>query len=1046
MKPMMISAMLMSLFVLSAMGPMGMVVHAQPTGTPAKNVWIFYMCGDNELTPGIVGAPNNPGALDKMRAAGGSDSDVTIIAMVDTVAGATDDGVPYDDGIYLITGSATTDVKLWEPSSGELSMGDLDNLAFFIKYVQSNYPADRYLLTIWDHGGGWGGVISDNNPSGKTLKLNELESALTKGNLHFDLIQFEACLMDTAEVGYELSNNANVMVASEEVDYMSRPYTEIVLWLKANPQASAADLGKQIVDGYFDIANPDSGTLAVIDLTQMPAVATSMNNLGNLLIAIMNMPGWQSTILAAGSETQRYQFSEYADIIDFTNKLDARISHPRLQPDTAAVRNAVDQAVLYERHKGTDLQNSHGLSVWLYGGSTKPVEFFVSDLKDYQYFHFVADTSWADFNAALLNAFTLPALTVEPANPYVGNWFILRGTVTSSLGSGVPNMGLVYIQKLVGATWVDIEHSSYNAPAFDFPVLANKGGTYTYRARFYGINSPPIDVPVASLSITYPTGGETWYPGRQAGFEWTSTNIVGPLRVTLMRGDEVINSWTETQPSGQETFTVSPDWYHGNTYKVCITDIAHPEYQDCSEKPFTISENPLKVISPNGGEYWPPLSTQIISWSSKVCSSSPTMDCLPSESTVTVEVIGGSPAGGSTTPLAMWLNQPLTGTRSWRIPEVITRGWKYYKVRVTSEMNPDLYDTSDWWFYVDYPPSTPCNKNVYLPNVDLACINLPVFDLSATVQGSGCPPDCPLLGISKIYYSATGAVNIPLTTVAGDSAFPVVDKEGLTTITYYTEDILGNKGPTQTYEIMIDRTPPTIIGSASPSPNGNGWNNGDVTVQFTCTDSLSGILSCTAPTKLTSDGMGLSMTGEAKDNAGNTATTTVGGINIDKTPPEITISSPVSGAKYILNEKILAAWSVSDALSNIASSSGTISSGSPIDTVTVGTKTFSVQATDKADNQKISSVTYIVESPAQATQDIITYLSCLNLPKGTTQSLTSKLNAAINAFNNGNNGAGKNTLNAFINEVKAQRCKKIPCDQADVLIGQAQRIIGTLNG
>ena len=41
---------------------------------------------------------------------------------------------------------------------------------------------------------------------------------------------------------------------------------------------------------------------------------------------------------------------------------------------------------------------------------------------------------------------------------------------------------------------------------------------------------------------------------------------------------------------------------------------------------------------------------------------------------------------------------------------------------------------------------------------------------------------------------------------------------------------------------------PTLGGSQTPVANGNGWNNTDVTVTFTCGDALSGIATCTAPT------------------------------------------------------------------------------------------------------------------------------------------------------------------------------------------------------
>jgi hypothetical protein len=298
--------------------------------------------------------------------------------------------------------------------------------------------------------------------------------------------------------------------------------------------------------------------------------------------------------------------------------------------------------------------------------------------------------------------------------------------------------------------------------------------------------------------------------------------------------------------------------------------------------------------------------------------------------------------------------------------------------------------------------------------------------------------------VAGIHYSATGVQNVDPTMVSGTSASLDMNGEGVTTVTYYAEDSQGTLEASQTVDIKIDSIAPTISGSISPAANGDGWHNTDVTVTFTCSDSGSGVISCTDPTTIATEGTDQGLSGVAIDLAGYSTSTSITGINIDKTAPDVTITVPVDGALYIQNERILAEWSVSDALSEIATSSGTVSSGSPIDTATVGTKTFSVTATDRAGNEKTSTVTYTVESAAQATQDIITYLTGQGLPKGTFQSLTSKLNAAIDALNRGNTGAGKNQLTAFINEVKAQRCKVISCNLADTLVGKAQRIIGTL--
>jgi hypothetical protein len=102
-------------------------------------------------------------------------------------------------------------------------------------------------------------------------------------------------------------------------------------------------------------------------------------------------------------------------------------------------------------------------------------------------------------------------------------------------------------------------------------------------------------------------------------------------------------------------------------------------------------------------------------------------------------------------------------------------------------------------------------------------------------------------------------------------------------------DKAGNTSALTTVSgINIDKTDPTISGSRTPGANAHGWNNNDITVSFTAEDTLSGVATVTPDTTLSSDGAGQSVTGTATDRASNSASTAVGGINIDKTDPTLT--------------------------------------------------------------------------------------------------------------------------------------------------------------
>jgi uncharacterized repeat protein (TIGR01451 family) len=85
----------------------------------------------------------------------------------------------------------------------------------------------------------------------------------------------------------------------------------------------------------------------------------------------------------------------------------------------------------------------------------------------------------------------------------------------------------------------------------------------------------------------------------------------------------------------------------------------------------------------------------------------------------------------------------------------------------------------------------------------------------------------------------------------------------------------------------------------------------------------------------------------------------------DMTAPTITITTPANGATYLLNQTVNADWSVSDGTgTGVAIESGTVPSGSPINTAAAGMHTFTVTVTDYAKNTDTKTVTYNVISPS----------------------------------------------------------------------------------
>jgi len=187
--------------------------------------------------------------------------------------------------------------------------------------------------------------------------------------------------------------------------------------------------------------------------------------------------------------------------------------------------------------------------------------------------------------------------------------------------------------------------------------------------------------------------------------------------------------------------------------------------------------------------------------------------------------------------------------------------------------------------------------------------------------------------------------------------------EGAYTFTVTATDGAGNPS-TQTYSWVIDAQSPSVVfDTPSPAPNAHGWNNTDVSISFTIQDTGAGVdagRSTSSPLVLSAEGTAVTETVTATDNAGNTASIPSPAVKIDKTAPTLSITAPADGVAYPLGLSVAAAYSCADSLSGADTCDGPVASGSNIDTASLGAKTFTVNATDRAGNPASSTVHYSV--------------------------------------------------------------------------------------
>jgi hypothetical protein len=229
--------------------------------------------------------------------------------------------------------------------------------------------------------------------------------------------------------------------------------------------------------------------------------------------------------------------------------------------------------------------------------------------------------------------------------------------------------------------------------------------------------------------------------------------------------------------------------------------------------------------------------------------------------------------------------------------------------------------------------------------------------LNATDSGSA--------GVRRITYSASGAQTIPNTVVNGSTASFTLSNQGTTIVSFFAQDNWGNVEGTKTKTVRIDKTPPVISCSTADGL----WHATDVSILCTAVDSLSGLANLSDA----SFSLATSVAPEIETNNACTGThavldrannsTTAGpvcGNMIDKKAPTITITTPASGAIYLLNQSVLASYACADGGSGVATCVGNVANGAAIDTASVGNKTFTVTGTDNVGNVRVQTVPYIV--------------------------------------------------------------------------------------
>ena len=252
-----------------------------------------------------------------------------------------------------------------EKDLGSVPMTDPDVLSGYIRWCAENYPASRYELILWDHGGGSvsGYGYDEKFASSGSMDLSGLDRALKDAGVKFDFIGFDACLMATAETALTMAQYADYLIASEETEPgVGWYYTDWLTALGKDTSMPTIQIGQKIVDSFVETCaqkcRGQSTTLSVVDLAELEATLPDvLADFSRSTAKLIREQSYQ-TVSNARSGAREFAPSSRIDQVDLVH-----LAKNLGTKEGEALSKVLLSAVKYNR-TSADMTNAYGLSIY----------------------------------------------------------------------------------------------------------------------------------------------------------------------------------------------------------------------------------------------------------------------------------------------------------------------------------------------------------------------------------------------------------------------------------------------------------------------------------------------------------------------------------------------------------------------------------------------------------------------------------------------------------------------------------------------------------
>jgi hypothetical protein len=281
---------------------------------------------------------------------------------------------------------------------GEVDMGSYETLRDFIGYCKNNFTAERYIISFYNHGGGWMGACVDDTDNG-WLTMDDMQKALVETG-GVDIICFSApCLMGAVESVYELRDCVDVYIGSEEVSgyaYWWGVMKSICYTLNNQPEISNYELGEKIIEFIKENPEWEDKSSLTMSATSTSGVKNLAKTIDKLSIDLLNnMYQSYELVQQAYKETQSFYWEFILDIYDFADEYSKIETNQTILQDLQDIKDALEEAVIAEYH-GYYIPDAHGLSIHFPFSSAYYYYFDYYGKSSYG-LDFAMDTHWDEF-------------------------------------------------------------------------------------------------------------------------------------------------------------------------------------------------------------------------------------------------------------------------------------------------------------------------------------------------------------------------------------------------------------------------------------------------------------------------------------------------------------------------------------------------------------------------------------------------------------------------------------------------------------------------